>query len=355
MGRSHETWLWLGALAACLLPGCGMVAHVTGEDANRAVREQGLPAQATVLSVSDAGVRVNDDPVVVLELEVRAPDRAPWRATARQLVSILAIPAVQPGSVLAVRYDPADPSRVAVETGPREQPVPVLPAGPVEIGAEVTVERIAEGVWLHASLHDVAPWGPVPANGIVVVQGDEAALVDTPWTDRQTAALLTWLATAGRVHVSTVVVTHAHEDCLGGLDAAHRAGARSYGLERTAELARRDGKAAPEVTFTDRLKLSVGGRPLELRHPGPGHTEDNIVAWVPDVGVLFGGCLVRSGTAESLGNTAEADLVRWPDTIRVLQEVYPEAAVVVPGHGRPGGRELLQHTLDLLAAGPPGR
>jgi metallo-beta-lactamase class B len=92
------------------------------------------------------------------------------------------------------------------------------------------------------------------------------------------------------------------------------------------------------------------GRLLELRLVGPGHTEDTIVVWLPDVEVLFGGCLVRSATAQSLGYTAEADLERWPATIEALQERYGHARLIVPGHGRPGGAELLAHTLELLCA-----
>ncbi len=61
-------------------------------------------------------------------------------------------------------------------------------------------------------------------------------------------------------------------------------------------------------------------------------------------------CLVRSADAASLGNTAEADLERWPATIVTLQRDYAAARVVVPGHGRPGGPELLARTLELLAA-----
>jgi metallo-beta-lactamase class B len=339
---------WFVALACATLAGCGIVAHFTGEDVNDKVRASGLPAEATVLAVSETGMWVNDNPIVALDLEVRAPGRAPWKARAKQLVSVVALPSVQPGTVLEVMYDPADPTRVAVVTEVGKQKAAELPAGPVEITPGLGAERIAEGTWLFSSVKDVPPWGPVQANGLVVVGGREAALVNTAWSDEQTALLIEWLGREGRLYVTTVVATHFHDDCLGGLAAAHAAGARSYALEGTAEMARRNGKAEPDVTFTDRLTLRVGDRALELRYPGPGHTVDNIVAWLPDVRVLFGGCLVRSAEATSLGNTGEADLLRWPDTMLALKDSYPGAVIVVPGHGRPGGRELLNHTLDLL-------
>jgi glyoxylase-like metal-dependent hydrolase (beta-lactamase superfamily II) len=38
--------------------------------------------------------------------------------------------------------------------------------------------------------------------------------------------------------------------------------------------------AEPEVTFTDRLRLDVGGEVIELRH-ARGETDDHLWAWLP--------------------------------------------------------------------------
>jgi metallo-beta-lactamase class B/metallo-beta-lactamase class B GIM len=66
--------------------------------------------------------------------------------------------------------------------------------------------------------------------------------------------------------------------------------------------------------------------------------------------VLFGGCLVRSAASRSLGYTKEADLEEWPQTIVAVRDSYGGARLIVPGHGSPGGKELFEHTLELLAA-----
>jgi glyoxylase-like metal-dependent hydrolase (beta-lactamase superfamily II) len=329
--------------------GCSF-AGLTGEDVNQEVRANGLPARATVLEIWETGVTVNDDPVVGFRLLVEAEGRPSWQAETRNLVSLLAIPQIQPGSVLPVRFDPADPSRVAivVDDEPATGGVDDPPDGPVQLGDDLAVEPIADGVWLHTSYLEVEPWGRTPANGIVVVSGSEAALIDTPWTDEQTGRLMAWAAVHLDATVSTVVATHSHQDCAGGLGAAHRAGASTYGLMRTAELAAARGDVAPRVRFEERLDILLGERLLELRYVGPGHTEDTLVVWLPDVGLLFGGCLVRSANGTSLGYTAEADLVRWPATIETLQRRYGQARLIVAGHGRPGGNELLTHTLELL-------
>lgn len=345
----------LGALSALLVLGAGcsltgMVDQITGEDLNREVRERGLPARATVLEIWDTGAEVNDDPVVGFRLEVDAEGRPPWHAEARSLVSILAIPRIQPGAVLPVRYDPTDPSRVAIEVegqpGPTPQPEPE--EGPLELADDLTVEPLAEGVWLHTSYQEVPEWGRVPANGLVVVAGEEAALLDTPWTDDQTRRLIAWVAQHEGARVTTVVPTHWHQDCMGGLSAAHRAGARSFASIRTVELARERGLEPPQVGFTNRLEVQLGVRTLVLRSLGSGHTVDCIVVWIPDAEVLFGGDLIRSAGSKSLGYTAEADLERWPGTVEAIDREYGHARVVVPGHGLPGGRELIESTRELL-------
>ena len=74
------------------------------------------------------------------------------------------------------------------------------------------------------------------------------------------------------------------------------------------------------------------------------------MAFIPDIGVLFGGCMFRTA-GFGIGNTADADLGAYADSVRnVIARYGQDARVVVPGHGTPGGPELLQLTLDLAIA-----
>jgi metallo-beta-lactamase class B len=226
----------------------------------------------------------------------------------------------------------------------------VLGAAPPEkIRDDLDVERLADGVWLHISYEELEDYGRVPANGLVIVSSGEAAFVDTPWTDDQTRALAEWVEERLGARLTTVIPTHSHADCMGGLAAAHDLGARSFAGARTAEIARRKGLPLPQETFESERDIPVGARVLEARFVGPGHTVDTIVVWLPDDKILFGGDLVRSASSRSLGYTREADLERWPDSVASLQRTYEGAALIVPGHGRPGGMELLDHTRELLA------
>jgi len=64
--------------------------------------------------------------------------------------------------------------------------------------------------------------------------------------------------------------------------------------------------------------------------------------------ILFAGCLLKGLDFKSIGNTADADLDSYPATLNKMRQKYGEAMVLVPGHGKPGGLELIDHTVNLL-------
>ncbi len=223
-----------------------------------------------------------------------------------------------------------------------------LEQGTVQITEDLKVEQLTAGVWRHVSYEVLETFGRTPGNGLVVVSGATAALIDTPWTGEQTRDLFSWVRQQLSAEITVVIATHSHQDCAGGLAAAHQLGAHSYASKKTARFARRAGQPVPQTTFKRQLEVAVGTRKLRLHAAGPGHTVDNIVVWIPDDEILFGGCAVRSAAATQMGYTAEADLDRWPRTIETLLEAYGDARLVVPGHGSPGNTELLRHTLELI-------
>jgi len=52
----------------------------------------------------------------------------------------------------------------------------------------------------------------------------------------------------------------------------------------------------PGETFAESEIVELGGRRVELRHLGLGHTDNDVVAVVPDTGIVFAGDLVEQGT-----------------------------------------------------------
>lgn len=75
----------------------------------------GEPAEAKVVRMWDTGTTLNDNPKVKFLLEVRPPGRAPYQAEVKCYVSRLRLPQVQPGSVIAVKIDREDETKVALD------------------------------------------------------------------------------------------------------------------------------------------------------------------------------------------------------------------------------------------------
>jgi glyoxylase-like metal-dependent hydrolase (beta-lactamase superfamily II) len=82
----------------------------------------------------------------------------------------------------------------------------------------------------------------------------------------------------------------------------------------------------PTETFASSALIDVGGRVVELRYHGLGHTNSDIVVRVADAGVLFAGDLVEQGAPPAFGDSYP---LHWGQT---LDSIMLEATVV-PGHG----------------------
>jgi hypothetical protein len=80
-----------------------------------ALLRTGTAATATILDVATTGTEMNHDPQVRLTLQVKPAGQPPFTAVTHRFVSIVEIPRVQPGCEVAVRFDPANPARVAIE------------------------------------------------------------------------------------------------------------------------------------------------------------------------------------------------------------------------------------------------
>jgi len=134
---------------------------------------------------------------------------------------------------------------------------------------------------------------------------------------------------------------------MGGLACLQGRGIVSYANQMTVDLARAKGLPVPDHGFKDSLELRLGEKAVLCYYLGAAHSTDNIAVWLPSEKLLFAGCTVKSANATNLGNTVDGDLASYPSVIEKLTQKFPEAEIIVPGHGSPGGHELLQHTLRL--------
>lgn len=99
---------------------------------------------------------------------------------------------------------------------------------------------------------------------------------------------------------------------------------------------------APDIIFDHHLRIDAGGLTFELHHI-PGHTADSVVVHVPELDLLVAGD-VAEDPLPSLNETGH--IRAWADSLR--RWVGSGVRHVVPGHGSPGGPELLDRNAAYL-------
>ena len=205
----------------------------------------------------------------------------------------------------------------------------------------VTFEAIAEGIYAFTAEGD-------PNTGVVV--GERSVLVfDAQATPGLAENVLSAIRDITSLPVHYVVLSHYHAVRTLGASAFSKARVvASHGTDqlisergmqdmeselrrfpRLFEGAERiSGLTHPEILFEESLTIDLGGRRVEVIHPGAGHTGGDTVLWIPDEKVLFAGDLVENGATPYCG---DAYLHQWPATLSRLTDLEPER--LVPGRG----------------------
>jgi len=70
---------------------------------------KGLAGTATIMAIRPTGTVVGENPEFEIELRVVMGGGAPYLATARQTLALVAVPHFQPGKEVPVKVDRADP------------------------------------------------------------------------------------------------------------------------------------------------------------------------------------------------------------------------------------------------------
>jgi len=237
----------------------------------------------------------------------------------------------------------------------------------VHIDSELALRRIADGAFVVT--HEPA----FDSNVLVVRMADGTVVIcSSPFDTQATRTMLRWIRTAlspGRI---VAINTHFHPDGTAGNEAYAEAGVETYATDLTQRLlaergaqirdaaaSAMNGSALASRVRTTRIVpathtikavegavFTIGGETVRVIYPGPAHSPDNVVVHFPARGILFGGCMIKTGS--SIGNTADADLGHWEAAVRSVETLG--ARVVVPGHGPVGGPELFQNTLAVVKA-----
>jgi cyclase len=220
--------------------------------------------------------------------------------------------------------------------------------------------RLRENVWLWTLGEDriETSYG----SNCMAVIGSESILVVDPFIAPAFARLVeNALAALTSVPVRSVVLTHHHTDhALGagwfarrGIDVAAHAACRDAmaaehpGLVEArrqtrglAELFADAEPYLPSVAVSDEVVLDLGGSSARIFHPGPGHTAGDLVVELEKESLVVCGDLASVGYHV---NYEDAVVENLENGLRVLRELGAET--YVPGHGIPGGADVLDEQL----------
>lgn len=217
----------------------------------------------------------------------------------------------------------------------------------IKISNDIELIKISDNAFIHVSYFKTQNYGRAGANGLILINENKAFLFDSPWNDSLTKDLVSWMIDSMKIEIVGFIPNHWHDDCMGGLGYLQMQKIESYANQMTIDIAKSKGLVIPKNGFKDSLQLQLGDKIIKCYYLGPAHSVDNIVVWIPSEQILFAGCMVKSMNSKDLGNTVDGDLITYPKTIDKLIIKFPNAKVVIPGHGQFGGLDLIKHTSDL--------
>jgi len=105
------------------------------------------------------------------------------------------------------------------------------------------------------------------------------------------------------------------------------------------------GLTWPDVTFSDRLTIDLGGNrgELVLQYCGRGHTAGDIVAWLPRHRILFAGDLVEAQAALYTGDAFHTD---WSTGTLDRVKVFGAEALIGGRGAVPRGRDAVDAAIE---------
>jgi glyoxylase-like metal-dependent hydrolase (beta-lactamase superfamily II) len=193
--------------------------------------------------------------------------------------------------------------------------------------------------------------------GFVVTSGG-VVVFDALGTPSLGWALLQQIRSVTDKTIRYVVLSHYHADHIYGLQAFRdHTGAAIVAQERASEYRdneetadekaglRLDQRRAalspwvdgntrvvpPDITFKERMTISLGDRRLTLLYSGPAHSSSDIMMMVEPDGVLFAGDIVQNSRIPFM-NSDDVSTTQWLHALDEVAKLDPK--FIIPGHGR---------------------
>lgn len=163
---------------------------------------------------------------------------------------------------------------------------------------------------------------------------EEGILVTDPINADAARWLKSELASRFGKPIKYLVLSHDHADhSAGGEVFSDTATVVAHENARATIIGESRPTAVPQLTFSDRMTLHLGGQQVELIYPGRSHSDNLIVIHFPAQRAVF---TVDFITVRRLPyrNLSDAYFPDWIDAIKAVEQI--DFDILVPGHGETG-------------------
>jgi len=146
--------------------------------------------------------------------------------------------------------------------------------------------------------------------------------------------------------VKYLIYSHDHTDHISGGEVfADTAIVVAHENAKMAIVNEKRPTAVPQVTFSDRLSLDLGGTVVELSYTGRNHSDNSIVMRFPKERILFAVDFIPVASV-AFRDFPDAYVEDWIESLKRVEQL--DFDILAPGHGPLGKKEHVGMFRDYL-------
>ena len=181
--------------------------------------------------------------------------------------------------------------------------------------------------------------------------GDEGAILIDAKFPQNHDGIMKFIKQVTDAPLLYLINTHMHPDHTGGNAAMQDIGAHVIASENARRImAERDLPGLPNITFKDRLRIWLDDMPVDLYYFGRGHTDGDIVVYLPTERLIVTGDLfaLYEPYRAVIDYSAGGSLRDWTRTLQGALSL--DFDTVIPGHSGVTDRANVEGYVDYLSA-----
>lgn len=187
----------------------------------------------------------------------------------------------------------------------------------------------------------------------IFITTPKGVIVTDPISSEAAAWLKTKIELLTDQPVRYVIYSHDHADHItgGGVFAETATFVSHWAARREILNDARSETPLPDVTFSDRMFIDLGGKHVELIYTGKNHSDNSLIVLIPQNKLLFAVDFIPVETVayRTMRNDFPDD---WIESLKQVEQLDFET--LVPGHGKIGRKEHVRmfrgYLEDLKAA-----